>query len=201
MSSENPDIQSIHTLIIEGKTEEHVLEDGSEHDSGKDSNSFSGHSDSPTSAYSEAKVEAKYVKTYLYDRPSTSSGTESCKDANYPLNSFTGVKAGSGEEELAFLHHDGRVQVFQDHEEDLLEFGNHVDYINCEHKDIEQCTDKELEDRHYSNGLNPNTYVLSSGRWSVNQGNISFVWNLYKQVSEYNMSSDFCPVIVGHMEL
>ncbi|XP_015896979.3 protein FAR-RED ELONGATED HYPOCOTYL 1 [Ziziphus jujuba] len=169
MSVENPDVQSLHSSIIGGKTEEHVVEDRSEHDSGKDSNSFFRDSDSPTSIYVEAKVEPEYVKTYLYDMPSTSSGTESCKDANYPLDSLTVVKASSGKEELAFSQHDDGIHLFQNHEEHLIEFSNHVDYINCEYEDIEQCTDKELGDLLYSNRLNPNTYVLSSGRWSVNQ--------------------------------
>ncbi|KAA0032157.1 protein FAR-RED ELONGATED HYPOCOTYL 1-like [Cucumis melo var. makuwa] len=37
-----------------------------------------------------------------------------------------------------------------------------------ENGDTKQCTDQELEELFYSNGLNPNTYILSSGRWAIN---------------------------------
>jgi hypothetical protein len=78
-------------------------------------------------------------------------------------------------------HHDG-LQAFQNLEEQLLEFYNEVDYT-CSgygNDSIEQyCTDKELEDIPFSNGVNPNMYVLSSGRWSVNQGNLRTGWEVY----------------------
>ncbi|KAB2622116.1 hypothetical protein D8674_024298 [Pyrus ussuriensis x Pyrus communis] len=52
------------------------------------------------------------------------------------------------------------------------EFGKRMDYIFAEYGDdcIEQCMETGCEDLIYPNGLKPNTYVLSSGRWSVDQG-------------------------------
>lgn len=169
-------MQSISTSLIKVKTREQIAEDRPEDELGKDSNSFSVDFDSATSVYGEAEIEPEFAKSYLYNRPSTSinCGTETVKDAKYPLDSLTVVKDHSGSGELAFLQHDGGIQVLQNHEDHLLEFGNDADYINSEYGDMEQCTDKGLEDILYSNGLNPNKYVLSSGRWTVNQGNLCF---------------------------
>ncbi|KAF3449171.1 hypothetical protein FNV43_RR09899 [Rhamnella rubrinervis] len=171
MSVENADVHSIHTSLMKVKTREQIVEDRPEVESWKDSNSFFVDFDSATSVYGEAKIEPEFSKSYLYNRPSTSInfGTESVKNAKYSLDSLTVVKDHSGIEEVAFFQHDGGVQVLQNHEDYHLEFGNDADYINPEYGDIEQCTDKELEDILYSNELNPNKYVLSSGRWSVNQ--------------------------------
>lgn len=58
-------------------------------------------------------------------------------------------------------------------EDYLQEFESHMDF-SCskdERTSFEDCTDEEeLEDILHSNGAAPN-YVLSSGRWTVNQGN------------------------------
>lgn len=172
MFAENDDAHIIHTGLIKVKTGEQIVEDTPEHESGKDSNSVSMDSDSATSVSDEAKTELEFVQACLYNRPSTSIdyGTGSFKDADYPLDSLTVMKDSSGKEALAFLQHDGGVQWPQHHDH-LLEFGNEADYIKYAYGDVEQYTDKEVEDILYSNGMNPNMYVLSSGRWSVNQGN------------------------------
>ncbi|PON38596.1 hypothetical protein PanWU01x14_311780 [Parasponia andersonii] len=160
--------------VTKGKRKGLAMDDRSERESMKDSNSFAEDSDSATSAYNGAKMEAENVK--IYDSPSSSSpscGTESLENTNSPLDSLNVRKADSREEELAFdsSQHEERMQAYLNLEEQLIEFGNHGDYITSEHGDeeLEQRTDKELEDILYTNGLNPNVYVLSSGRWSVNQ--------------------------------
>ena len=140
-----------------------MVDDESEPESAKGSNSFGGDSDSAMSTYDEAKLQPEYAKPYLFNMPSTSSD-------------YTHYSLGSSKDTLASLsgghpptHRDG----LQASEEEHREFGNHVDYNCLEYgESIEQCTDKELEDILYSNGVNPNTYVLSSGRWEVNQGNL-----------------------------
>ncbi|GMY14508.1 protein FAR-RED ELONGATED HYPOCOTYL 1 isoform X1 [Fagus crenata] len=157
----SPEAESFCTHIINGKTEgATMVDDESEPESAKGSNSFGGDSDSAMSTYDEAKLQPEYTKPYLFNMPSTSSD-------------YTHYSLGSSKDTLASLsgghpptHRDG----LQASEEEHREFGNHVDYNCLEYgESIEQCTDKELEDILYSNGVNPNTYVLSSGRWEVNQ--------------------------------
>ncbi|KAA8518919.1 hypothetical protein F0562_016307 [Nyssa sinensis] len=99
----------------------------------------------------EAKNESEYVNSCPYDRPSTSSGDWG-REHNSP-------------------HHDFELHPSLNFDEHLLEFGNQIDYSCSEHGNdsIEQCMDKELEGFLYSNGVNSNNYVLSSGRWSANQ--------------------------------
>ncbi|KAK9290267.1 hypothetical protein L1049_008434 [Liquidambar formosana] len=179
--NKNPEAEDFCTHIINGKTEGEVSDDGSEPESGKDSNSFAADSDSAMSVYNEIKFGPEYAKTSANDQLSTSSlnwGSSSFKNTLCSMDSRTVKNMGTGKEKLIFTggehnspHHDGGFQVCQNLEEQLLEFGNHVGY-SCsvyDNDSIEHCTDEELDDMLYSNGVNSNNYVLSSGRWSVNQ--------------------------------
>jgi hypothetical protein len=170
----NPELKSIFPHIITGKTEGATVGDESETESVKDSNSFAGDSDCVMSSY-EANLPLQYAKTYLFDKPSTSSVNGDSSSSEHAHHSF-----GSCKDKLALLigehpppHLDG-FQAFQNLEEQLLEICKEVDYTCSDYGNdsIEQCTDKELEDIPFSNGVNPNMFVLSSGRWSVNQGNL-----------------------------
>ncbi|ONI03456.1 hypothetical protein PRUPE_6G257800 [Prunus persica] len=151
MFDENPEVKNMQTCATKGKVERVILDGGSESESGKGSNSFAGDSDSATSVYVEAKLEPVYAMACLNDRPSTSYVNE-VHQPTYP---------------------DGEIQAFENYDEHLQEFGNQVDYIFSEYGDdcIEQCKDKEFEDVIYPIGSNTNKYILSSGRWSVNQDN------------------------------
>lgn len=177
MFDENPDeVQNMQTHVIKGKIEGVALNDGSEPGSGKDSNSFAGDTyDSAMSVYSEGELKRAYEKTCLYDRPSSSSANSdvnSFKDTNNSLDGMAVVEANYSAEELKFVS--GVHQPLQHLEEQQLQdFGDEANYICSEYGDhfTEECTDKEVEAIIYANSLNPNTYVLSSGRWSVNQGN------------------------------
>lgn len=172
-----PEVESTFKNIITGKTEAASMSCESEPESGRDSNSFGGDSDSATSTHGEAKIQVEYVKTN-FDRPSTSSvncDSNSFKHANYS----SGFRKGK----LAFLsgehpkHHDG-LQAFENLEEHLVDLCDQVDYTSS--GDMEttalnclQIEELDVEDILYSNGVNPaNMYVLSSGRWTVSQGNL-----------------------------
>ena len=149
------EVRNIDRLMSKGKRMAYVVNNRSEPESVKDSNSYAEDSDSSTSMYAESKMEPEFAKTC--DRTSSSS------------DDSTMLKAICSKEEC------GDAQAFLNHEEQLLEFGSHEEYLASEYgeESLDQCTDKELEDILYANGLNSNVYVLSSGRWSVNQG--SFV--------------------------
>lgn len=133
------------------------MDDGSEPESMKDSNSYTEDSDSSTSIYGEAKPHSSLV----------SCGADSSEHTSSQLDGSNMEKANCGEEV--------GLQVLLNLEEQLLEFENHEDYIASEYGDdiLEQCTNTELEDILYANSSNPNVYVLSSGRWTVNQGKIN----------------------------
>ncbi|KAM1489776.1 hypothetical protein ACFXTO_032984 [Malus domestica] len=127
-----------------------------------DSNSFARDSGYATSVYGDSKVGPVYAQTCQYDRPSTSSGKGISHSADE-------LKYVNGDHQP--MHPHDKIQEFQNLEEHIQEFGNRMDYIFAEYGDdcIEECMDTGCEDLIYPNGLKPNTYVLSSGRWSVNQ--------------------------------
>ncbi|XP_050212206.1 protein FAR-RED-ELONGATED HYPOCOTYL 1-LIKE isoform X2 [Mercurialis annua] len=138
--------------------QENAREDGSDPESAKDSNSFVGDSsDSAMSVQGEAKFE---TKVSIGPSTSSSAGTE-----------------GSGRDEMAFVA--GKQDPYLQYNElqhpnvgeHTGEFGMTSDYMCSEHgnEGIELYTDKDLEDIFFSNPADPNTFVLSSGRWPVNQ--------------------------------
>ncbi|GMN59548.1 hypothetical protein TIFTF001_028639 [Ficus carica] len=145
--------KSADQRLTKGKTKVRVMDDGSDLESMKDSNSYTEDSDSPTSINGEAKPHSSLV----------SCGADCSEHTSSQLDGSNMEKANCGEEV--------GLQVLLNLEEQLLEFENHEDYIASEYGDdsLEQCTNKELEDILYANSLNPNVYVLSSGRWTVNQ--------------------------------
>lgn len=164
MFDENLEVKNMIKQTLKRKIDGASLDDGSEPESGRGSNSFVGDSDSATSVYGDSKLGPVHAQTCQYDRPSTSS-------ANGISHSADELKYANGDQQP--MHPHGEIQESQNLEEPIQEFGDQVDYIFAEYGDdcIEQCTDTGYEDLIYPNGLNPNTYVLSSGRWNVNQDN------------------------------
>ncbi|KAA8516410.1 hypothetical protein F0562_016703 [Nyssa sinensis] len=167
-SNENLKAEDFHGCIITGKT----------NGGAKDTNGFTSDTDSNMSESCEAKNESEYTYTSPCDCPSSSSGDwgSSCfKNALHSFNCKLVTKSGADTAEPPYIcreHNSPRHESGPHYDEHLQEFGNHVDYSCLEHGNdsIEQCADKELEDMlYYSNGVNSNNYVLSSGRWVVNQ--------------------------------
>jgi hypothetical protein len=162
------------TCIITGNAERQAIDEGSDPESAKDSNSFVEDSDFAMSVDGEAKFEMEVSKIWPPDRPSTSSfSCNSLKDAQYSSDSAAAARH-AGKEELTFVKgeidqcgHDDGLQASQNLEEPILEFESPLDYSCSEFgtDSIETCTGKELDDILYSNGVNPNVYALSSGRW------------------------------------
>lgn len=176
-------VQNMERHIVNGGIEGGVLNDGSGLGSGKGSNSFAGdYCDSAMSVYREAEPNPAYAKS-VCDRPSTSSvncNVNIFKDTNSSLDNVSAMEANYGEAELEFVNMEVH-QPIQNLEEQLQEYGGEANYICSEYGEhfIEECTDKEVEDIIYSNSLNPHAYILSSGRWSVNQGSGTFCREIY----------------------
>ncbi|OMO97254.1 hypothetical protein COLO4_14776 [Corchorus olitorius] len=146
--------------------------DVSETGSAKDSNSFGEDS---YSLHAEAKFGTEDTKYSLYDRSSSfSDWASSSRESHYSSDDTTVASGGverevlsspAGEPEIA------DVDLTQIPEDSHVEYGSHIDYIYSGYGNytIEQYQEKEIEEILNSNGANQNVYVLSSGRWSVNQ--------------------------------
>ncbi|RYR62126.1 hypothetical protein Ahy_A04g019487 [Arachis hypogaea] len=123
MSDENQVLESVHNQMVKIQTDAAFLDERSEPESAKDSNSFMEDSDTAISVNKEAKLDAD---TYLY--------------------------------------------VFNDNKEHLLELENYAGHAYSEDgKGAELAIEEEFEDFLLSNGVDPNMYVLSSGRRNVNR--------------------------------
>ncbi|XAR68934.1 hypothetical protein NMG60_11000349 [Bertholletia excelsa] len=170
-TDENLRIQDFNISIIKSKTIGGTIEDELELESGKDSNSFTEDTDSVNSLSGEAKIQSEYPKTYQFDRSSTSSVNwcnGSFKNSLYSLESRSLAKSSADRSQLP--HNDFGLPTCLNVDENLLEFGISEDCHSLEHEnEIIEHMEKELEDALYSNGPPPSNFVLSSGRWSVNQ--------------------------------
>ncbi|KAJ1394423.1 hypothetical protein SESBI_34224 [Sesbania bispinosa] len=140
----------MHIFVVKGRTDAALLEDNSEAESARDSNSFAEDCNTAMSINEEGKHEADSAKTYLSTSFVDWDGYN-VRDNQYPVD----VSA-----------------IEKNLEEHFLGLGNYTDHLYSEYaKDSieEESVDTEFEDILYSKGENPKTYVLSSGRWNVNQ--------------------------------
>ncbi|KAK4432348.1 protein FAR-RED ELONGATED HYPOCOTYL 1 [Sesamum alatum] len=135
----------------------------SDTESAKDSNSFHCNADSIMSTDYESKTETEYQETSAaaasYERTSSSvSWADSISEIDlYSSQSMSLTKSSCSEPESLSVT------------EQLDRPDSHSDCSEYRNEGIEHCTEKELENLLYSNGIAPGNYVLSSGRWSVNQ--------------------------------
>ncbi|RDX73846.1 Protein FAR-RED ELONGATED HYPOCOTYL 1, partial [Mucuna pruriens] len=167
MFDENPVLEGMHNHTAKSTMDASFLEERSEPESAKDSNSFMEDCDTAMSVNEESKHEADCGNTYLYGRPSTS--LVNCDDY---------INRVSYTEEEAFVdgeyippYDDADAPALNNDEEHLLGLGSFSGHECSEYaKDSnEYPVDKEFEDFLFSNGVNPNVYVLSSGRWNIIQ--------------------------------
>ncbi|XP_061367186.1 protein FAR-RED ELONGATED HYPOCOTYL 1-like isoform X2 [Gastrolobium bilobum] len=151
MFDENPVLESMHIYVVKGRTDATLLGDSSERESAKDSNSFAEDSNTAMSVNEEGKLEADSAKT---NGRSFTSFVD--WDGYNVKDNHCSFDVSAVEKKL---------------EEHFLGLGSRTDHMDSEYaKDsFEESMDKDFEDILYSKGENPNMYVLSSGRWDVNQ--------------------------------
>lgn len=134
--------------------------------------SMSSHDDAKTYlSYTKAhaSAEAAASSTFSDDSPSQidpySSESRSPKKATYKESE------SPSSEELHCLYREYGLKLSDNYEDHLLEFGSHGDCsLSGDQNDvIEGCADEGVDDQLYSNGATDSNFVLSSGRWSVNQ--------------------------------
>ncbi|CAK9179447.1 unnamed protein product [Ilex paraguariensis] len=177
--NENPEADDFHTCTNQMKIDGGARDDESKPVSRKDCRSSPDGADSVMFVCGEANHNLEYPKTSSCDQPSTSSVNwdgDCFKTALYSLDSRAVTKYSGDKEKSPYIvgelnSPDLELHTSLNYEEHLEDFGSHVDYSCSEYRsyDIEQYIDKELEDMLHLNGVNPNNYVLSSGRWNVNQ--------------------------------
>ncbi|EEF30830.1 protein FAR-RED ELONGATED HYPOCOTYL 1 isoform X2 [Ricinus communis] len=175
---ENQEADDLIAHVTQENAERQAIEDVSDPESAKDSNSFVGDSESIMSVHGEAKFETEVSKQWPpLNGPSASSncGCNNLKETQCSMDDVTPT-GGTGKDELPFLagehdlyHHYN--ELHQNLEEATEEFRNHSDYMCSEHgiESIEPCTDNVPDDMLSANEANPNMFILSSGRWTVNQ--------------------------------
>ncbi|PIN03316.1 hypothetical protein CDL12_24156 [Handroanthus impetiginosus] len=135
-------------------TEPKKLESENESDQGsaKDSNSFHSNKDSIMHIDNESNTYSGYREICPSDQPSTSSVSwGSSSSGTLPSTNSESISDHSDRPDYKFG---------SDYNGSFLEYRN---------DGIEQLTDKELENLLYSNGVASSQYVLSSGRWPVDQ--------------------------------
>jgi len=174
---ENPALESMQIYVLKGRTDA----ENSEADSVKDSNSNCLSEDSITSmsVNEEGKLVAESAMAYQHGRPSTLLGREdySAKDNHHTLDDSAADKGCTGEadtfhdKECDPSYHYADLQALKNLEEKILEIESCRDNLLQEYaKDsTEESTDMEFEDR-LTKRESHHKYVLSSGRWDVNQG-------------------------------
>lgn len=153
-----------------------ALYDVSETGSAKDSNSFAEDSDSAMSVHPGAKFGTDDAKYLLCDRAFSSSSDWGSSSQGSHNSSDSTTVASRGVEKEVLSSHGGKsepadVELIENLEESLAEYEDYIDDIYSGYGNyiIEKYQDKEIEEILNSSGANPNVYVLSSGRWSVNQ--------------------------------
>ncbi|XP_027336787.1 uncharacterized protein LOC113850435 isoform X2 [Abrus precatorius] len=171
MFEENRALESMQIYVLEDRTGA----DSSEPESAKDSNSFTEDSNTAMSVNEEGKLVADSAKTYLYGGPSTSLVSwdgYNVKDNHCSLDVSADEKGCSGEadtfvdKECNPSYHYADIQALKNLEEQILELENRSNHVCQEYAED---VDMEFEDFLFAQGGNRNMYVLSSGRWSVNQ--------------------------------
>ncbi|KAI9115889.1 hypothetical protein K1719_012819 [Acacia pycnantha] len=169
---ENLRSERVHDLPVKGsRPDALVLDDRPSPVSAGDSNSFAEDSDASMSVNEEVKLEADCAKTFLYGRPSNSYVNWD----SYNVKDVTTIeKADSSEKDIftdtecnQSYNHEADIQALQNLEEQIQGYEKLKDGLYED--DCEKSLDMGFEDLLHSSGVNPNVYVLSSGRWEVNQ--------------------------------
>jgi hypothetical protein len=180
LSNPNPKDQVFYRIIVKPELTGRAIADELEQESAKDSNSVGADADSMISESGEAEYQW-YSEEHSFDQPSTSSVNSRgilSKNPQHSSESRSATKlsnkmeTSSIEKQHNHNHPNFGLRSSMNYEDHLLEFGGHADFSCSEDRtSFEDYTDKELERKLYSNGVTSNNFVLSSRRWTVNQGN------------------------------
>ncbi|KAI5429846.1 uncharacterized protein LOC127127616 isoform X3 [Lathyrus oleraceus] len=148
MIDDSPILESANNDTVNSRIDAAYVDDRFEPESVKDSNSVMEDTDTSMSGNEEAKLEADCANTYLCVNRLSYSEDETFIDSKYnPSND------------------DPDTQPMENSEEHLPGYSDNVKDSNGD-----QSVEKEFEDFLFSNGVNPDKYVLSSKVLLLNQG-------------------------------
>lgn len=176
--NKHPEDDDTSKVASKGKVDIGDGNDGSKPESEKDSNSYMENSDSIMSlcGVDNCETESSSISNG-HSASSTSYGCANLEYSSFSLDSMMMLDKQDGKDivlglqDVIPLCRNSQLRVQQILEEHLLQL-NHADHTCSEEgKDfIDQCHDDETQDIDCSNGGGPSTnFVLSSGRWIVNQ--------------------------------
>lgn len=167
----NPEDQPLYGLILKPEWTRMTESEEFEEESAKDSISVC--TDSMIAVSGRAAEYQCHSEEYSFDQPSTSSVNISKNPIHYSETTSANKLSDKIETESHDLNYPvSGLHSSMNDEDYLQEFGSHMDFsCSKDRTSFEDCTDEGLEDILHSNGAAPN-YVLSSGRWTVNQGNV-----------------------------
>ena len=181
---ENPASESMQIYVLEGRKDA----ESSEAESVIDSNCLSEDSITAISVNEEGKLVADSATTNQHGRPSTFLGWDDYneKDNHHTLDDSAADKGSTDEadtfddKECDPSYHSADLQALKNLEERILEVESCRDNLLQEYakEGTEESTDMEFEDP-FSKRESHHKYVLSSGRWDVNQGMFLSIGSFY----------------------
>ncbi|KAK3226347.1 hypothetical protein Dsin_006209 [Dipteronia sinensis] len=168
--------------IIKVTAEGGHFDERSKQESANDSNSFEESFDSAMSGHGESKFESENGITCSYQRLSSSSNYWSfCsfKDSSNSSDSTSMTEGVVDKQQTAFVgeehppsHHVDGLHVAENFDNPPIGYGSHNVHDLCPgygNDTEDQYTGEVIEDILHLNEVNPNSFVLSSGRWGLNQ--------------------------------
>ncbi|KAK2657838.1 hypothetical protein Ddye_010890 [Dipteronia dyeriana] len=177
------EVEDIDATIIKVTAKGGDFDEGSKYESANDSNSVEESFDSAMSGYGESKFESENGITRSYQRLSSSSKNWSfCsfKDSSYSSDSTSMTEGVVDKQQTAFVgeehppsHHVDGLHSAENFDDPPIGYGSHnihdLLYPGYGNDTEDQYTGEEIEDILHLNVVNPSSFVLSSGRWGVNQ--------------------------------
>ncbi|CAI8612664.1 unnamed protein product [Vicia faba] len=149
MIDDSPILESANNDAVNSRMDAADVDDRSELESAKDSNSLMEDTDTSMSVNEDAKLEADCANTFLCANRHRLGYSEDATFIDSKYNSS---------------YDDSDTQPMEKYEEHLLGYSDNVKDSNDD-----QLVDKEFEDFLFSNGVNPDKYVLSSRVLLLNQ--------------------------------
>ncbi|KAG6430668.1 hypothetical protein SASPL_108740 [Salvia splendens] len=176
--SEFPSDSTIDLKMVRGNISARGVESGP--DSASNSYCFPSDTDMSMSSHDDAKTYLSYPIAHASAKSCASSTLSDGKFSQIGLysseNSSMLRKENSGKfespsicEDLKCLYHEYGLDLSENYRVHLLECGSDCGFSEYHNEVIEGCVDEGVDNQLYSNEATDCNFVLSSGRWSVNQ--------------------------------
>lgn len=155
------------------------------------SNSYGFPSDTDMSSHDDAKTYLSFPKAHssakngasTFSDKSSQFGLYSPESRSLTKENSLKSESPSMCEDLKCLYREYGLDPSGNYGVHLLEYGSNADCSFAEYQNevIEECVGEGVDNQLYSNEASGSNFILSSGRWSVNQGSIWLqeIFNLF----------------------